>query len=134
VPNIVPNLFRISVFEINSKLIRRPQDMVCLVEYFFLLAWSSGTADRALRQSSWKVASQVGRHRWKVSTHVARVPRVSICLDVFQLHRGQIYPECRSPKTSTHCGGRRCTLPPAPLTRFYFLIGSLCYLLSLLFS
>ena len=29
----------------------------------------------------------------------------------------------------THCGGRRCALPPAPPTRFYVLTGSSCYLL-----
>ena len=28
----------------------------------------------------------------------------------------------------THCGGRRCALPPAPPTRFYFLMGLPCYL------
>jgi len=33
-----------------------------------------------------------------------------------------------------HCRGRRCALPPAPLTRFYFLTGFSCYLLSLFFS
>ena len=33
----------------------------------------------------------------------------------------------------THCGGRRCALPPAPPTRFYFLIDLPCYLLSFIF-
>ena len=34
----------------------------------------------------------------------------------------------------THCGGRRCALPPAPPhPPFYFLIGSPCYLLFFLF-
>ena len=33
-----------------------------------------------------------------------------------------------------HCRGRRCPLPPAPLTRFYFLTGFFCYLLSFFFS
>ena len=28
----------------------------------------------------------------------------------------------------THCGGRRCALPPAPPTRFYFVTGTPCYL------
>ena len=38
---------------------------------------------------------------------------------------------------ATHCGGRRCALPPAPprppLCVAFFFIGSFCYLLSLLF-
>ena len=33
----------------------------------------------------------------------------------------------------THCGGRRCALPPAPPHPLFFLIGSPCYLLFFLF-
>ena len=32
----------------------------------------------------------------------------------------------------THCGGRRCALPPAPPHPLFFLDRSLCYILSLL--